>query len=180
MKKTSFIWGILFCIFSHYAKAQREDLNFGDFSNPVPTVSTLASYNNLPQTNATGMPEISFPLLELPSRNKNISLGVSLAYSLLNTEKNEPASDVGTGWSLLGGGVISRKIIDHYDERNDDITRNGYSKNKFDDIYYYNAPGISGKFRFIRDINTNTFRLVNLSSNRDKIEYSRKTLILLR
>lgn len=182
MKKRILLWGILFCIFSQYARAQREDINFGNFSNPVPSVSSLASYNSVPQTNATGMPEISFSLLELPSYNKNISLGISLGYNLLNTDRNEPASDIGAGWSLFGGGVISRKIIDLYDERNDNITRSGYSKNEFNDIYYYNAPGISGKFRFIRDVNANTFQLVNLSSNRDKIEYTRNsntaTLIL--
>lgn len=182
MKKRILLWGLLFCLFPYHINAQREDINFGEFSNPVPSVSSLASYNNVPQSNATGLPEIAFPLLELPSRNKNISLGVSLAYNILNTERSEPASDVGTGWSLFGGGVISRKIIDLYDERNDNTTRNGYSKNEFNDIYYYNAPGISGKFRFIRDVNANTFQLVNLSSNKDKIEYVRNsntaTLIL--
>ena len=180
--KTIFLWGILLCIFSQNVIAQRPDINFGEFSSPVPSVSSLASYNNLAQANVTGMPEISFPLFELPSRNKNIPLGTSISYSVLNIEKNEPASDIGTGWSLFGGGVISRKIIDLYDERHDDATRVGYIKNKFDDIYYYNAPGISGKFRFIRDVATNTFQLVNLSSNRDKIEYTKNsntaTLIL--
>ncbi|RTZ45914.1 hypothetical protein EJ377_14500 [Chryseobacterium arthrosphaerae] len=94
--------------------------------------------------------------MELPSRNKNISLGVSLAYNILNTERNEPASDVGTGWSLFGGGVISRKIIDLYDERNDNTTRNGYSKMNLM-ISIIIMRGISGKFRFIRDVNANTF-----------------------
>lgn len=182
MKKINFLWGILFCIFSHYAQAQREDVNFGNFSSPVPSVSSLASYNNVPQNNATGLPDIVYPLLELPSRNKNISLGVSLSYNILNAEKDQPASDIGAGWSLFGGGVISRSINGSYDETNDNITRNDYEKNEFDDIYFYNAPGISGKFRFIRDITNNTFQLVNLSSNRDKIEYTRTsntaTLIL--
>ncbi|WP_277115250.1 hypothetical protein [Chryseobacterium sp.] len=182
MNKINFIWGILFCVFFHHVQAQREDVNFGNFSSPVPSVSSLASYNNVPQTNATGLPDIVYPLLELPSRNKNISLGVSLSYSILNVEKDQPASDIGAGWSLFGGGVISRKINGSYDETNDNITRNDYEKNEFDDIYYYNAPGISGKFRFIRDITNNTFQLVNLSSNRDKIEYTRTsntaTLIL--
>lgn len=175
MKNTIFIWGLLFSTFSQHIHAQREDVNFGDFSNPVPSVSSLAAYNNAPQTNATGMPTIGFPLLELASRNKDVSLGVSLSYNLLNVEKSQPASDIGAGWSLFGGGVISRSIVDLADERNDSTTRNGYTKNEFNDIYYYNAPGISGKFRFIRDITNNTFQLVNLGSNRDKIEYTRNS-----
>lgn len=175
MKKTIFLWGLLFSTFSQNVSAQREDVNFGNFSNPVPSVSSLASYNNAPQTSAAGMVAIGLPLLELPSRNKDISLGISLSYNLLNADKDEPASDVGAGWSLFGGGVISRQVIDLVDERHDSTTRNGYVKNEFNDIYYYNAAGISGKFRFIRDIANNTFQLVNLSSNKDKIEYTRNS-----
>lgn len=171
-----------FCIFSQNIKAQRADINFGNNPTPVPSVSSLASYNSVPQTNATGQPGISYPLLNLPSRNKNISLAVSLAYNVLNTERDEPASDIGTGWSLFAGGVISRNIVDFIDEYYDDGTDSKYKKNEFNDIYYYNAPGISGKFRFIRNIATNTFELVNLSANKVKIEYTRNsntaTLIL--
>lgn len=171
------------CILSqHLAAQQQADFNFGELPRPVPTVSSLASYNNVSQSNATGLPEISIPLLQLPSRSKNIQLGLSLSYNLLNIDRDEPAADIGTGWSLFGGGVISRNIVDDLDEMYYDVTLNGYKKNQFDDIYYYNIPGASGKFKFVRDINTNTFELVNLSSNKVKIEYTRTsntaTLIL--
>ncbi|WP_300688340.1 hypothetical protein [Chryseobacterium sp.] len=182
MKKTIVLWGMLFCIFTQYVKAQRPDINFGEFSNPVPSVSSLSSYNSIPQSNATGLPEIVMPLLDLPSRNREIPLGISLSYNTLNAEKDKSAADIGIGWSLFGGGVISRTIVDNLDEEYYDVTLNHFKKNQFNDIYYYNIPGASGKFKFVRDIDANTFQLVNLSANKVKIEYTRTsnttTLIL--
>ncbi|MFZ4931106.1 hypothetical protein [Chryseobacterium sp. Mn2064] len=180
--KAILLWGMLLFLFFQNTRAQRANVNFGEFSNPVPSVSSLASYNNLPQSNATGIPEISIPLLQLPSNSKDIQLGVSLSYNLLNIKSDEPASDIGTGWSLFSGGVISRSIVGELDERNYDVTLNGYERNEFDDIYYYNIPGASGKFRFVRNTTNNTFQLINLSANKVKIEYTRTsntvTLIL--
>lgn len=165
--------GIVFCILSQNLVAQQTDINFGALPKPVPSISSLTTYNNVPLTNATGLPEISIPLLQLPSRSADIPLGVSLSYNLLNIKRDEPAADIGTGWSLFSGGVISRHIVDELDEMYYDVTLNDYKKNLFDDIYYYNIPGGSGKFRFIRDVNANTFQLINLSGNKVKIEYTR-------
>ncbi|WP_343679369.1 hypothetical protein [Chryseobacterium arthrosphaerae] len=173
MEKTIMLLGIISCIFSQNAAAQQSGINFGELPRPVPTVSSLASYNNVSQTNATGLPEISIPLLQLPSKSQDIQLNISLSYNLLNIKRDEPAADIGTGWSLFSGGVISRNIVDKLDERYYDVTLNGYEKNQFDDIYYYNIPGISGKFKFVRDVNTNSFQLINLSANKVKIEYTR-------
>ena len=173
MKKTIMLLGMVSCILFQNLAAQQADINFGELSKPVPTVSSLTTYNNVPLTNATGLPEISIPLLQLPSRSTDIPLGVSLSYNLLNIKRDEPAADIGTGWSLFSGGVISRHIVDELDEMYYDVTLNGYKKNPFDDIYYYNIPGVSGKFRFIRDVNANTFQLINLSANKVKIEYTR-------
>lgn len=172
MKKIIILWGAATCMFFQYIKAQQTDINYGDLSRPVPTVSSLATYNNVSSSTATGLPEISIPLLKLPSCSKDIQLGLSLSYNLLNAVKDEPASDIGTGWSLFSGGVISRNIVGRLDEIYYDVTLSNYKKNQFDDIYYYNIPGVSGKFKFVRDITTNTFVLVNLSPTKVKIEYT--------
>lgn len=155
----------------------QQEVNFGDFSKPVPSVSSLATYANTPISNATGLPDISFPLLGLPTYNNGISLNTGLSYNPMNVSEREPASQVGTGWSLFTGGVISRSIEYDIDEMYDDASRPYYYKNGFDDIYYYNLPGISGKFKFKRNLDTNTFELVNLSSNKIKIEYTRTSNI---
>ncbi|KMQ67729.1 hypothetical protein ACM39_12885 [Chryseobacterium sp. FH2] len=149
------------------------DINFGDLSKPVPSVSSLATYTDAPVSLATGVPDVNFPLLGLSSNDKNIAANLSLQYHPLNMDTTEAGSEVGIGWSMFAGGVISREIVDELDERYDDTGFSGYKKNKFNDIYYYNLPGISGKFKFERNTDTNTFQVVNLTPNHIKIEYTR-------
>lgn len=151
------------------------NVNFGDFSKPVPSVSSLATYANGGDATASGIPDIAVPLLQLPTINNAIPLNLSLSYNPLNVSQDEVASQVGTGWSLFTGGIISRSIVNDIDELFDNTTAQDYYKNDFDDIYYYNIPGASGKFRVIRDFDTNAFELINLTSNRLKIEYTRTT-----
>jgi len=179
IKKTILSLILLSCFSASY---NAQDINFGDFSKPVPSVSSLAAYTNTAVSYATGIPDISIPLLNLPTNNKNINLNLNLSYNPLNVAPGEAASDVGTGWSLFMGGVISRKIVDELDEKYDDTSNGNYHKNAFNDIYYYNLPGISGKFKIERGIGSDTFSINNLSSNLVKIEYTREsntaTLIL--
>lgn len=160
----------------------QQDINFGDFSRPVPSVSSLAAYANAPVSNASGIPDISIPLLKLPTNNKNVGLNINLSYNPMNVSSREAASDIGSGWSLFMGGVISRKIVGELDEKFDDASVQYYERNEFDDIYYYNLPGLSGKFKIVRNKTTNTFSVANISSNLVKIEYTREsndaTLIL--
>lgn len=181
MKKTIFSLAILVAGIGQLY-AQQQQVNFGDFSRPVPSVSSLATYSNTPISNATGLPDISFPLLGLPTSNNDVSLNVGLSYNAMNVSQNEPANQSGTGWSVFAGGVISRSIENNIDEMYDDTSNGNYIKNIFDDIYYYTLPGVSGKFKFKRNLTDNTFELINLSSNKIKIEYTRSsntaTLIL--
>lgn len=165
---------LFFCAYARFA-AQQQDVNFGDFSRPVPSVSSLAAYSNAPVSYASGIPDISIPLLSLPSNNKNVALNLNLSYNPMNVSPYEAASDVGTGWSLFMGGVISRKIVGELDEKYDNDGVQYYQKNEFDDIYYYNLPGLSGKFKIVRNTFANTFSVVNISSNLVKIEYTRES-----
>lgn len=144
------------------------------FSKPVASVSSLANYTNSPVSYATGIPDISFPLASLPTNATVVSAGVSLSYHPKNLMSNEKASEVGLGWSLLGSnGVISREIIKGLDEKYRDASGNGYFKNEFDDIYYYNIGGYNGKFRILRNTQDNTFQLIKLTPSNLKIEYVR-------
>ncbi len=172
MNKTIKILSISMGIVSSCTWAQNE-INFGDFSKPVPSVSSMATYTNGGDANATGIPDITIPLLQLPTINNTIPLNLSLSYNPLNVSQEEAASQVGTGWSLFSGGVISRSIVNDIDELYDNPNQQDYYKNDFDDIYYYNIPGASGKFRIVRDFATNNFELVNLTANQLKIEYTK-------
>lgn len=149
------------------------DINFGDLPRPVPSVSSLATYTEAPVSLATGVPDIKFPLFGLSSHDKNIAANLSLQYHPLNMNETEAGSEVGIGWSIFAGGIISREVVDELDERYDDAGFIGYKKNKFNDIYYYNLPGISGKFKIERNTDANTFQVVNLTPNNIKIEYTR-------
>lgn len=171
MKKLYLIACMSSALISQQVTAQQE-FNFGDFPKPVPSVSSLATYNNAPISNATGLPEIAVPLLGLPA--KDVNLNMSLSYNPMNVADTEPVSQLGTGWTLFAGGVISRSIVDDIDEMYDNTNYNGYFQNAFDDIYYYNLPGISGRFKMVRDQTNNTFKLVNLTVNKVKIEYTRE------
>lgn len=144
------------------------------FPKPVASVSSLSAYTNSPVSFATGVPDISFPLLSLPTNSQDITAGISISYHPKNLLGSEKASEVGLGWSLLGmNGVISREIVKGLDERYRDSSSPGYIKNEFDDIYYYNIGGYSGKFRIIRDMANNTFQLVKLTPSNVKIDYVR-------
>lgn len=156
--------------------------NFGDTSSPVPSVSSMASYVNTPVSLSTGVPDISLPLFTLPTGNKNLDLSVTLNYHVYNSGRNKRGSEVGLGWSMFKGGVVSKENVNDPDEKYQNASSYDYKKNKFDDIYYYNFPGNSGKFKIVRDTINNTFRVNNLSGDNLKIEYTRDsnmaTLIL--
>jgi YD repeat-containing protein len=160
-----------------YAKAQNQfqGVNFGDMPRPVPSVSSYASYTDNPPSLALGIPELSIPLLEL--RAGTMNLGLQLSYNPLNASADQATGEAGTGWSLFRGGVISRQINgDLLDEAFQLTSNPNYEKNVFDDEYYYNLPGFSGKFKIERDTVQNTFRLIDLSPlNHIKIQYTRQS-----
>lgn len=156
--------------------------NFGNTPSPVPSAASFTSYTNTPVSLATGVPDVSIPIFTLPTSNKNISIPIRLRYHVYNVGLGKPSGEVGLGWSLSKGGVISRVINLELDEKHDNASKSNYKKNVFDDIYYYNIPSGSGKFKFVRDTINNTFTLNNISGNNVKIEFTKTsntaTLIL--
>lgn len=151
-----------------------QGINFGNFSKPVPSESSLTTFDTTPVSYATGVPNISIPLLSLSSNDPRISTGLSLLYHPNNNQDDEIAGETGAGWTLAKGGVITREIAGELDESYANPSSSFYRRNEFDDVYYYNLPtGTSGKFRFVRDVNNNTFEVVSLSPNQVKIEYTR-------
>ncbi|WP_187478178.1 hypothetical protein [Amniculibacterium sp. G2-70] len=177
MKIKRIILSVFICVLGNTIQAQQQvqELNFGEFSKPVPSVSSLSTYVNTPMSIATGIPEISLPLASIPTFNKELKVGAYLSYHVGNVNESESASEVGIGWSLLTGGVISREIIGEIDEKFDDTSAAGYQKNIFDDFYYYSFPGGSGKFKIIRNTTDNTFSIENFSPNRIKFDYTRES-----
>lgn len=86
---------------------------------PSPEASAFAKYAKIPINLSTGIPNINLPLLELEGRDMNIP--ISLSYHSAGNKVNEISSNVGLGWVLNAGGVITRVVRG----RNDDH-ENGY------------------------------------------------------
>ncbi len=81
---------------------------------PSPTAATFAEYGNFPVNMANGTANISIPLYSFSG--DGLSVPLSLSYHSGGTKVDEISSWVGLGWSLNGGGVITRSVMGRPDE----------------------------------------------------------------
>lgn len=156
---------------SHVATSQPTNSYSQTVSMPSPEASSLGKYTDIPINYFTGIPEISIPIYEV--KQGPISLPVSISYHASGIKVGEPASRIGSGWSINAGGVISRTILGIKDEdgngyyfKGDSIPTpdtcyyHDYVENAFlfptqyetePDIFSFNVNGLSGKFYFNHD-----------------------------
>ncbi|VFA43724.1 RHS repeat protein [Chryseobacterium indologenes] len=171
--KKNYFYAVVLALWCGTAMGQLNNfqgVNFGNMPNPVPSLAPLASFNDNPPSLASGVPEISVPLLSLPGYGSGVSLQLSY-----DRNSSETVGEMGAGWFMPKGGAISRKINGLLDEIHQDLNSPDYEKNVFDDEYYYNVPGLSGKFKIERNIQQNSFSVIDLSPvNHVKIAYTRK------
>lgn len=81
---------------------------------PSPTASALGKYVDNPVSLYTGTPQISIPLYDL--KVKDFTLPVNLSYHAGGIKVEETASNIGLGWVLNAGGVITRVVRDVPDD----------------------------------------------------------------
>ena len=112
---------------------------------------------------------------------KHLNLPVSLNYHSGGNKVDELSSNVGLGWSLSAGGVITRSVFGKPDE----MASVGYAVNNFDknnpvhlknaaegswdtepDVFYFNVAGFTGKF-FIDAISSNNIYTIKLVPYQD-------------
>ncbi|MDR4951831.1 hypothetical protein REB14_06500 [Chryseobacterium sp. ES2] len=168
---------ILVSLLSMMAQKGYSQQSVGDVvTTPVasPSMAAMSRYSDVPMSLSSGLPEIGLPLLNAPLSD-DTAWPMGLGYNTESIYQSGTASDVGAGWSFFGAAVIYKKIINGLDECYDNASSANYLKNEFDDIYYYNLPGLSGKFTIKRDIVNNTFTLINLTPNHVKIDYVRNS-----
>lgn len=141
----------------------------------APNTFEFAKYGDVPVDLATGVPQVSLPLMRFS--DKGINLDLSLSYHASGIKVDQEATWVGLGWALNAGGVITRELRGRPDEYNSyngafnsrtDITDyeaqsapnnyfstlgtklgNAASNNGTDngaDMFYYNFNGKAGKF----------------------------------
>lgn len=76
--------------------------------SPSPTPSSLAKFVDQPVSLYTGIPSIQIPLWEI--KLNGFALPIELKYHSGGIKVQETASNVGLGWALNAGGVITRAV----------------------------------------------------------------------
>lgn len=144
-----------------------------DLNTSIPTPSAMSTYQDIPVDYCTGIPDISYGLLSLPTASKNLSFNLSLNYHPNNATANCKVSDVGKGWSWHGIPTITKNLTAAHDEATlfSSITDTEWGRNVFDDIYYYNINGESGRFRFGYDYSTSTPSIKMLNTTQLKFNF---------
>lgn len=103
-------------ILSAQSQIPKIDMGTPQIVPPSASVSALMKFEEIPLNNYTGIPDISLPLINVPTLSKDLNVDISLKYHASSIAVSDIASDVGLGWSLFGGGTISRTIRGHADE----------------------------------------------------------------
>ncbi|WP_417887131.1 hypothetical protein [Zunongwangia sp.] len=154
-----------------------------------PEVSSFAETTILPTDLFVGKVNIEVPLYTLEL--KNLSIPVLLKYNSGGVKVADMASNYGLNWSLLGGGVVLRKIkhlsdyriLQHqssggskthtpagwlYKKHPDSnllISANNPNNDALPDVFSISAPGLNTSFIFDRNA-----QVKELSAQRNKIE----------
>ncbi|MXV50381.1 hypothetical protein GS399_05300 [Pedobacter sp. HMF7647] len=82
---------------------------------PTPDGALLARYAEVPVDHSTGVPKIEIPIYTLKSGS--LTLPISLSFHAGGIKVKDFASEVGLGWVLNAGGMISRTILGNPDDR---------------------------------------------------------------
>ncbi len=81
---------------------------------PSPEASALGKFGETPVSLYTGVPEINIPIYSIAFAS-GFALPISLSYHAGGNRVDEIASNVGLGWSLNAGGVITCTVNDNPD-----------------------------------------------------------------
>ncbi|RFS20010.1 hypothetical protein DVR12_19995 [Chitinophaga silvatica] len=77
---------------------------------PSPNVSSLLKFGNIPVGPSTGIPQVTIPIYNFESKASGLKLDVSLDYHAGGVKVGEIGSNIGIGWTLNAGGVVSRTM----------------------------------------------------------------------
>lgn len=185
MKNMKLIYFVIFItLFSYPLFSQQNSNSLEAIIPPSPSVAELTKYTTIPVSPYSGIPEISIKIGEL--RSGDIVVPISLSYHAGGIQVDQVSSNVGLGWSLNAGGVISQTMFGKDDlsaSRTtmsfEDIQNNTYltpsvinslPESTLDtepDIFSYNFTLYSGQFILDKDNSFYNIRGLNdLSFNR--------------
>lgn len=81
---------------------------------PSPAAQNFMRYGEIPVGYSTGVPDIQIPIYHI--KGKKLSLPISISYHASGIKVQDISSEVGLGWVLNAGGIISRSVLDTRDE----------------------------------------------------------------
>lgn len=117
------------------------------------TAAAMFRFDDVPVSLHTGIPDISIPLLSLPTRSKDIGISMGMYYHPTSIASDGTVHDDirQPGWSINRGGTIVKTSenvwIDYKKDENSTDTR------YFSDRYQFNFMGHSGIFYIIKNAN---------------------------
>lgn len=144
---------ILFCcICIINADAQQDDASIQEMRKvpiaPTPNAAALGKFGEIPVKLSTGIPSIGIPFYTYKNERTNLQLSVGIQYHAGGHKVEDMASNVGLGWALNAGGLISRTMRGRPDDE-----LNGY-------IYSDKLP-----YLYTSDFNRSTVPSSSLSTN---------------
>ncbi|PJB57938.1 MAG: hypothetical protein CO098_10450, partial [Bacteroidetes bacterium CG_4_9_14_3_um_filter_41_19] len=166
-KLKKFLLTILVVLVSISLFSQQTDdpyLGFPDVLPNSPEAASLGKYGDIPVGLFTGTPNFSVPLYTIDL--KGFELPIALNYNSNGIKVEQISSNVGLGWNLTCGGIITRSLNDDPDETHridpplpdsefgsqemseylNLINNQPEAGDTEPDIFYFNFNGNSGKF----------------------------------
>ncbi len=170
--RTAFFCFLLLLFYTAFPQT-RSKVDYPRVISPSPEAAALGKYGNIPVALFAGLPQISLPIYSF--KNGSIDMSVSLNYDAGGIRVDQVATNVGLGWSLNAGGVITRSVLGVADGLNPPPFFPGNSFNPVQttplefgtnadylyarqlvnenkdlerDIYYYNFSGYTGRLVF--------------------------------
>lgn len=140
-----------------------------DLINPEPTSSSIQSYVKYKASAALGVPSVNVPLYTLESDDKKAAVTLSLSYHLYNSRTGMAPTEVGLGWTMFKGAIISKES----GANNNEFTEISNLTKQNSDRFYYSIPGFNGVFQIYKDVSTGELKLYDLNASKLKFEFVR-------
>lgn len=172
---------MLISMFSFAQNSYQQNLN--NLSPLSPTSSAIATYVDYPVDYKTGIPDITIPLFEVPTKTGTIPF--SLSYHVGKIKSSEFTGPVGLGWSLMPEMGITRSKRGKEDDipLGYDVPANSpncqdqlkFAQGLFNtepDDFYYSLLSKQGKFLYNKTNNFSTIPFEAIKINRpDKYSF---------
>lgn len=125
------------------SKGQDIDFYKNNVFPPSPEVLAITKHGNIPVGYETGIPQISIPIYSYNQASTGLALDISLNYHAGGIKVDELASNVGIGWNLNAGHLVSRTVMGCADE-----SHTGFWSNEVIDYQTANDYGNEGVSKF--------------------------------